>query len=281
MSIQHSYTANHGAASSINHRESVTSIACFPVLGGSAGDNSLRSYRLSPITVLILSWNRPIYLWACLDSLFRYTRRPARFILIDNHSNESGVDEVINAFSKRCMFDKIERTVSTSWDAVHDLIYKYGTASGEYFAFIESDAVIFDTEPCWLSRFCALMDAHPNLGMLGSYIDGRDFIDPPTARRLAPQMSAERLAFLIKADSPERQLPLTPPKEEIIEPFNPPGRLLMLRGQVLERFPDPWEDWSLYLKLKEVGIEAGIATTVRHRHLSLLNFFDYPEYGPG
>jgi hypothetical protein len=235
---------------------------------------------MQPVTVLILSWNRPIYLWTCLDSLFRYTRAAARFVLIDNHSDDPQVENVIRAFSRRGMFDKVERTGSPSWDAVHDLINRYGMASGEYFAFVESDAAVFDTEPCWLSRFCAIMDARPNLGMLGSYIDGRDFVDPELARRLEPEMQAERLAFLIKKDSPERQLPWPPPQEEVIEPFNPPGRLLMLRRKVLERFPEPWEDWSLYLNMKDAGFEAGIATTVTHRHLSLLNFFDYPNYAP-
>jgi hypothetical protein len=234
---------------------------------------------LKPITVLILSWNRPIYLWVCLDSLFRYTRRPARFILIDNHSSDPQVDEVIGAFNKRGMFHQIVRTESNSWEAVHRLINEYGISSGEYFAFVESDAVVFDTDPCWLSRLCAVMDAQPNLGMLGSYVDGRDFIDADTARRLAPDMPPDRLAFLIKENSLERQLPLTPPTEAVIEPFNPPGRLLMLRRWVLEHVSEPWEDWSLYLKLKELGIEAGIATTVLHRHLSLLNLFDYPDYG--
>jgi GT2 family glycosyltransferase len=234
---------------------------------------------LEPITVIILSWNRPIYLWVCLDSLFRYTRRSARFILIDNHSSDPHVNSVIEAFDKRGMFHYIARTESNSWEAVHQLINEYGASSGEYFAFVESDIVVFDTHPCWLSRLCTVMDAQPKLGMLGSYIDGRDFIDVETARRLAPEMPSDRLAFLIKENSPERQLPSTPPSEIVIEPFNPPGRLLMLRRRVLEYISEPWEDWSLYLKLKEVGIEAGIATTVLHRHLSLLNLFDYPDYG--
>jgi GT2 family glycosyltransferase len=238
-----------------------------------------RKYQLAPITVLILSWNRPLYLWACLDSLFRYTRRPARFILIDNHSSDPRVDDVIDAFEKRGMFHRVVRTGSNSWETVHQLINEYGSSAGEYFAFVESDVVVFDTDPCWLSRLCAVMDAQADLGMLGSYVDGRDFIDAETARRLAPDMPPDRLAFLIKENSPERRLPLTPPAEPVIEPFNPPGRLLMLRSSVLEHVSEPWEDWSLYLRLKEVGIAAGIATGVRHRHLSLLNLFDYPDYG--
>jgi hypothetical protein len=30
--------------------------------------------------------------------------------------------------------------------------------------------------------------------------------------------------------------------------------------------------------VRDVGYRVGIATRARHRHLSLLNFFDYPDY---
>jgi hypothetical protein len=238
--------------------------------------NSLRETgRMEPITVLIWSWNRPIYLWACLDSLYRYTRRPARFILIDNHSDDPLVHEVICGFERRGMFHAVERA-PPHIGCVSDAAHYYRPILGEFFVFIESDAVVFDTEPCWLSRLCSLMDAHPNLGMLGSYIDGTDFVDPERAAEVAPDMEEARRDFLIKKHSPERGLPAIPPAQEIIDPFNPPGRLLMLRTWVLDLIgPDDWADSVLYRKLKEVGVDAGIATEVRHRHLSLVNFFDY------
>lgn len=59
---------------------------------------------IEPITVLIQSRNRPLYLWACLDSLFTYTQRPARFILVDNASDDPAVLEVVRGFERRGMF---------------------------------------------------------------------------------------------------------------------------------------------------------------------------------
>lgn len=47
-------------------------------------------------------------------------------------------------------------------------------------------------------------------------------------------MDPERRAFLIKQNSPEPQLPLVPPTEEILDPFNRPRRLLMLQTSVLD-----------------------------------------------
>ena len=39
-----------------------------------------------------------------------------------------------------------------------------------------------------------------------------------------------------------------------------------------------WPDGALDRKLSERGYETGIATQVRHRHLSLLHIYDYPDY---
>jgi hypothetical protein len=260
------------------------------VLGQTAGqggaattddNNASKALQEKPVTVLITSWNRPIYLWSCLDSLYRYTRHPVRFILIDNHSDDPLVRNVISGFERRGMFYDIEWAESNSERTHFRMLHRYRPLYGEYFVTIESDAVVFDTEPCWLSRLCTLMDANPNLGMLGSYIDGRDFVDPVRAAEIAPDMDPRSRSHLIKEGDPERGFPLIPPGQGIIDPFNPPGRLTMLRTRVLDIAGlDHHGDHNLYLKVKEVGMEAGIATDVRHRHLSLLNIFDYPEHSP-
>lgn len=253
--------------------------------GGAAASedgNALEAPQDKPITVLILSWNRPIYLWACLDSLYRYTRRPARFILIDNHSDDPLVRNVIRGFERRGMFYDVEWAEFNSERTLFRALHRYRSLFGEYFVYIESDTVVFDTEPCWLSRLSALMDAHPNLGMLGSYIDGRDYVDPLRAAEIAPSMDPKRRSRLIKEEDPERGLPLIAPKQGIIDPFNPPGRLLMLRTRALDIAGlEHWEDHILYQRVKGAGMEAGIATDVRHRHLSSLDIFDYPEHPVG
>lgn len=229
------------------------------------------------ITVLILSWNRPLYLWACLDSLYRLTRYPARFILVDNHSDDPMVRTVVEGFERRGMFHAVDWELENAPDRVERMIGKYRPLLGERFVFIEGDVAVFDTDPCWLARMAAHLDRDPALGMLGSYIDGRDFTDPDHARRVAPFLDDAQRDGLIKAQSPERRLPPTPPDEPIIDPFNPPGRLMMLRTRIFD-FIQFGPDHELYKRTKAAGFRAGIATDVRHRHLSLLNFFDYPDY---
>jgi glycosyltransferase involved in cell wall biosynthesis len=228
------------------------------------------------VTVLILTWNRPIFLWACLDSLYRYTRRPARFILVDNHSDDPLVRSVIRGFERRRMFDSVEWSNSNRPDRSLEMIRKYRELLGEHFVYLEGDTVVFDTDPCWLSRFCTLIEADPKLALLGSYLDTRDFINPDFARAVDPHLDAQQFDGLIKAHSPERTLNSTY-SESIIEPFNPPGRLLMIRTSIIDSISE-FRDDLLYQHVKAAGLHAGIATSVRHRHLSLLNFFDYPEY---
>lgn len=232
----------------------------------------------TPITVLILSWNRPIYLWVCLDSLYRHTRHPARFVLIDNHSDDTAVRPVVEGFQRRGMFHAVRWEAENSSRRLDDITDRFRDVLDEYFAFIEGDVSVFETDPCWLTRMSAHMKADPQLALLGSYIDGRDFIDSKQAQHIAPDLGAAQRAALIKARSPERDLPLTPPAEPIIDPFNPPGRLLMLRTDLLDSVPLSTPDHELYQRAKSIGYRAGIATDVRHRHLSLTNLFDYPAF---
>ncbi|MGA7304091.1 MAG: hypothetical protein WBW88_04425, partial [Rhodothermales bacterium] len=62
----------------------------------------------------------------------------------------------------------------------------------------------------------------------------------------------------------------------LIDPFNPPGRLMYLKKEMVDR-GGLLRDRLLYESCKRLGYEAGIVTSVRHRHLSFQNLFDYPE----
>ncbi len=228
-----------------------------------------------PITVFILSWERPLYLWACLDSFYRHTRFPHRFILVDNGSRDPLVHEVITGFERRQMFHEVHRQNENLPETTHIFLRRYWDSLGEYFAYVEGDVVIEPSSPCWLTRMTSLIEADEKLAMLGSYIDTNDFVPEAFAREIEPSMVADRLSDLIKAKSPERNIPQS--DQKIISPFNPPGRLLLLRkkaiGVVTRR-----SDGQVHRELLEHGYRTGIATGVRHRHLSLLNFFDYPHY---
>jgi hypothetical protein len=241
-------------------------------------DISTKAAGTPPVYVFILSWERPIYLWVALDSLYRRTKSPARFVLIDNGSQNPLVHSVIEAFERRSMFHAVHRMAENQPENLHRILDQYLPECGPTFCYVESDISIEEPRTvCWLATMRALFDKRPKLAMLGSYIDVRDFADIESTRRLVPSLNDEEYSALVKANSPERTLSETPPSESVVSPFNPPGRLLMLRTEAI-RTVGMRSDAALHHALQAQGWDTGISTTVLHRHLSLLHVFDEPSY---
>ena len=228
--------------------------------------------------VFILSWERPIYLWVSLDSLFRRTRTPCRFVLVDNGSTDPLVREVIAGFDRRGMFQAVHLMETNEPGNLAAVIEDYLPRVGSHFAYVESDISIeAPVDGCWLATLLALADEDPKRAMLGSYCDPRDFADIESTRALFPDMDEETYLLLVKASSPERTLSVVPPDQPLISPFNPPGRILLLRTEAIAPI-GMRSDAELHLSLIEQGWTTGISTAVRHRHLSLLHVFDEPAY---
>jgi hypothetical protein len=228
--------------------------------------------------VFILSWERPVYLWASLDSLFRRTRTPCRFVLVDNGSTDPLVRQVITGFERRGMFHAVHLMESNEPGNLASVLEGYLPQAGSHFAYVESDITIeAPAEGCWLGTLMALAEEDPRRAMLGSYVDPRDFADIEGTRHLFPDMEEEAYLRLLKASSPERNLPVVPPAEPLICPFGPPGRVLLLRTEAIAPI-GMRADAELHLALTARGWTTGISTAVRHRHLSLLHVFDEPGY---
>lgn len=226
--------------------------------------------------VFILSWERPLYLWACLDALHRNTQQKCRFVLADNASRDPLVREVIRGFERRGLFEAVHLEASNDPRRIPRLIAGYRSHLGSRFAYIESDTVVPDVSPCWLTRMLAHMDAHQDLGMVGSVVDPRDFVAIGRARALHPELPDAEVEFLIKARAPMRAF--RPGPSQLVEPHNPPGRLLLFRTEAY------WQtgfdvDAIMHRAMKQWGWQSKIAADVMHRHLSLLNVYDYPHYG--
>ncbi len=237
-----------------------------------------------PIAIFIISRNRALYLWASLDSLAKYTDYPHRFIFGDNGSDEPLVHQVIEGFSRRGMFAQTLLREKNDPDLFEALLKQNRESLGRYFVLVESDVMVLPQEPCWLTQFVQLMEEDSDLALLGSFIDQSDFIGRERARALLPDAAAGQLDFLIKASSPERNLRRD--QRRVIAPDaicpNPPGRLVIFRTAAVEKLFNfkirHLTDSSWHASLTKAGYKTGIATTVRHRHLSLLSLYDYPSY---
>jgi hypothetical protein len=231
-----------------------------------------------PITVFVHSHNRPVYLWASLDSLYRGTAYPHRFVFIDMASDDPLVRQVAAGFERRGMFAELIWLPSNQASDFWAVLWERLPTIGPYLAHIETDVIVEATDPCWLSRLAALMDANPRLAMLGAAIDTRDFVSLDEARRIESAADERRLKNLIKLASNERGQDLSVSKgQSIFSPYSPAGRILLLRSEALAQVGAA-DDGRLHAKFIAAGYETGIAAGVFHRHLSLLHIYDYPEY---
>jgi len=227
--------------------------------------------------VFIWAWERPIYLWVTLDSLFRNTPAGAAdFILINNGSKHSMVREVIAGFERRGMFKEVLHAPENRPQNFPEAVAERRERLGEFFGFVEGDVEVLPGEPSWILEMLSIMREQPEIAYLGSLIDARDFVDLERAQALAPLgVEENRFKALLKAHSPERAYPQIG-SERVID-LQPPGRLCLYRTSILDRVPIQ-PDAPFTESVRAIGMKVGIATRVRHRHLSLLHVFDEPAY---
>lgn len=238
------------------------------------------------VTVFIASWGRPIYLWACLDALYRKTQSAVRFVLLDNAHTDPLVDDVIAGFDRRGMFSEVVRFETNSVHNIAQAYYERLTDLGPVHVYIESDCVIESASGCWLSEMHRIMEKNTHIGMLGSLIEHSDFVSDEVALRLTDG-DAGKADFLAKSRSPERKFMESTSSIDMSQdylltepPFpirQPPGRLMMLRTDVMKQLGFQ-VDMVLADMLRARRLNAAIAPKIRHRHLSLLNIYDYPDY---
>lgn len=242
------------------------------------------------ITIFLASWGRPIYLWTCLDALSRYTRLPFQVVLLNNahpdRLQSNLVEEVISSFSARNMFAEIVMFNDNSFDNIERAYKSRLSDVGANHIFMESDAVICERNDCWLETMQRIMINNPSIGMLGSMIDARDFVSKETALSLVNN-NQETANFLAKLQSPERGFinssELTDSLADFFvteHPFpikTPPGRLLMLHTETMMSL-GLHADVTLAQKFRQLGMTPAITPLVKHRHLSLLNIYDYKDY---
>jgi GT2 family glycosyltransferase len=233
-----------------------------------------------PISVVVASRNRAFYLWACLDALYRYTSCDRNVILVDMCSDDPQVEKVLHAFDRREFFAEIYRAPANDAKLLGAFVFDRLQSFGEYFAYVESDVVVPDLDPCWLAQMAELMDRNPKLAMLGSAIDKRDFVSADLFDRLHDRNDPSAFYPMIKANSPERfqDFESAGGAPLVKQPsYNPAGRLLLLRTDAVREI-GLMADAKLAVALTQAGYETGIATGVVHRHLSLTQIFDYPDY---
>jgi len=229
----------------------------------------------TPPFIFILNWERPIHLWACLDSFYRATATQCKFVIADNASKDPQVQDVIAGFERRGMFHAVHRENENHPRRFEVLLEQYWDEIGDYFVFVEADTAVIETEKCWLGTMVSHMENDSSIGSIGSRVYKKDFVSLEEARKIRPDLSEEDLSFLIKTMAPMRDYVHT--NQPLISPHNPPLRLLMMRKDAYKDVGFG-RDTQIHENLLDKGWKSLISTEVAHRHLSLLNIYDYPQY---
>jgi hypothetical protein len=190
---------------------------------------------------------------------------------------------VIAGFERRGLFAEVVRFPTNSFQNIRSAYHERLPGIGPLHVYLESDCVIGERPGCWLAEMRRIMEANPRLGMLGSLIEFEDFVAAGTALPLV-RGDAAAADFLAKLKSPERALADDPRWTDPSRDFfvtappcpigNPPGRLMMLRTELMQRLGFQ-VDGVLAAMVRDLGLEPAVTPLVRHRHLSLLNIFDY------
>ena len=198
-------------------------------------------------------------------------------MLIDNASDDPIVEQIIASFSRRGMFHAVHKMPENIPENQEAIYAEHRADMGDYMVIADADVTVDNGQPDWLSRMLSVMQVRPKLGLLGTVVDLSDFISPEQARKIAPDMPDDILMELIKAHSPERGQPVAG-GADIINPYKPAGRLLLARTETLDKTGALIGNKRLCEAVKNAGYEVGITPKVEHRHLSLLNLYDYPGY---
>lgn len=224
----------------------------------------------------IQSWERPLYLWPTLDSLFHHTQKELKFVIMDNNSQDPLVHQIIAGFERRGMFEDVLLFKDNNPQRMNDVFKDYRSKIDEFFYFCEND-VIVPSNICWATNYEEIYRAHEKVGMIGSTCELYDFPSVEQVMAAFPDMEGRERIFYTKENVPEMRIETLDTsklgEKSILK--NPPGRLVLIDAAALDQ-TGYQTDFALATKMQEIGYDWLISTGFRHRHIALAQAFDYP-----
>ena len=190
-------------------------------------------------------------------------------MLIDNNSTNPLVDSIIDGFVRRNMFYEVLRMKNNNRSNFINVMKDYESKINNYFFFVESDVEILTDG--WDEIMMGYFVGN-NYGFLGSAVDQTDYIDLSTV-----DLNEGDNAFLVKANSKEKDRPY----DGIgILPIIPPGRLTIWKSDLFYSHINEniYSDGIFGKIVIAEGYKVGVVKEVKHRHLSLMNYYDCPNY---
>ncbi len=127
------------------------------------------------VSVIIVSFNTRNVLRECLESIRRESAGlTVEVLVVDNHSQDGSVQMLREEFPEVLV---LESEVNLGFGAANNVALK--VARGRYLVLLNSDAFLCSNA---LRMAVELMDKHPQIGLAGGRLVGRDFSWQPSAR---------------------------------------------------------------------------------------------------
>ena len=218
---------------------------------------------MTPLSVIVVSWNAREFLRSCLDSLFRYPARAGcEVIVVDNSSNDGSQEMVRREFPA---VQLLENPANLGFAAAGNR--GAAAVAGRYLLFLNSDARIHAGT---LDGALAFMKRHPRTGVMGCRTLNSDgspqgtALGFPSPLRIFANVSG--LSGVLRASRFRRHGRRR--RSDYIQ-----GSFLIIRRDVFdrchgfdERFFLYGEDADLCLRVREAGltIEYEPAVTITH-----------------
>lgn len=225
----------------------------------------------------MLVHDRPIYLYMTLDSIRRATYSPYHLTVFHHPSGNPLVSQVLQSFVARGVIDEIIEITDEFVDHVKIVrtARDRGLRDHEFFFWFEEDVQIERGKRCWIEKMVEAFRADDRLAMVGSAVDKSDFISVKGLQaELGRELTADELK-LIKARSPERRQKFVN-GEMTGKVHSVAGRFVGLRTAAIT--DDVINVDSLMDRhLRERGWTTRTLANVRHRHMSLQNYYDHPD----
>lgn len=235
-------------------------------------------YPAEPYKIFMLVHDRPTYTYMTLDSLQRATYSPYWLTVFHHRPQPNPNDDVLESFRCRRVIHRIVELTNefVDWPRLAHEVRASLHPLDEFLFFIESDVIIERDVTCWIAKMISAMRDDQKLAFIGAAIDKTDFIDPEAlAAELGRPLTEPELS-IIKARSPERDQRFAS-GQRLFTGHNVPGRFFGIRVAAISDHL-PAGDAQMDAKLRAEGWTTGILRDVRHRHMSLQNYYDYPEY---
>ena len=208
------------------------------------------------LSVLIPVWNADRWLATALDSVLSQTFTDFELLVHDDGSTDGSL-AILQEFAARD--PRVVLTSEPNKGIVETLNGLLAAARGDLVARMDADDI------CLPERFAkqvAFLDAHPEVGVLGTFVDGIDAEGRPLRSFTAPADHAGLEAFHLETGGPGLWHPAVMMRTEVLRDA----------GGYREDYPY-CEDYDLWLRLGEITELANLtAPLVQYRlHLQSLS----------